>query len=164
MGRCRSVMVLPRVAGYRRGPARSEAGDAGPDRLSSAHPPGTGPPLDNAARRASEADVEAGSPSRGSVDRGRWAEARSPAQRREGCAFDAAGGGYVRCGHTDAGWSSSVARWAHNPEVAGSNPAPATTTHTQPCSARNSERSPRPSATPLNASRTKAWAGLRQAL
>src|SRR4051794_35372772 len=29
-------------------------------------------------------------------------------------------------GVTDAGWSSSVARWAHNPEVAGSNPAPAT--------------------------------------
>jgi hypothetical protein len=29
-------------------------------------------------------------------------------------------------GETDAGWSSSVARWAHNPEVAGSNPAPAT--------------------------------------
>jgi hypothetical protein len=28
--------------------------------------------------------------------------------------------------HTDAGWSSSVARWAHNPEVVGSNPAPAT--------------------------------------
>src|SRR5689334_6730831 len=28
---------------------------------------------------------------------------------------------------TDAGWSSSVARWAHNPEVAGSNPVPATT-------------------------------------
>ncbi len=27
---------------------------------------------------------------------------------------------------TDAGWSSSVARWAHNPEVAGSHPAPAT--------------------------------------
>ena len=27
----------------------------------------------------------------------------------------------------DAGWSSSVARWAHNPEVVGSNPAPATT-------------------------------------
>src|SRR5262245_60205444 len=27
---------------------------------------------------------------------------------------------------TDAGWSSSVARWAHNPEVAGSNPVPAT--------------------------------------
>ena len=26
----------------------------------------------------------------------------------------------------DAGWSSSVARWAHNPEVAGSNPVPAT--------------------------------------
>ena len=29
---------------------------------------------------------------------------------------------------TDAGWSSSVARWAHNPEVVGSNPAPATNT------------------------------------
>ena len=27
---------------------------------------------------------------------------------------------------TDAGWSSPVARWAHNPKVAGSNPAPAT--------------------------------------
>ena len=28
--------------------------------------------------------------------------------------------------HRVAGWSSSVARWAHNPEVVGSNPAPAT--------------------------------------
>src|SRR5215217_8378897 len=27
-----------------------------------------------------------------------------------------------------AGWSSLVARWAHNPEVEGSNPSPATTT------------------------------------
>ena len=27
---------------------------------------------------------------------------------------------------TGAGWSSSVARWAHNPEVTGSNPVPAT--------------------------------------
>ena len=26
-----------------------------------------------------------------------------------------------------AGWSSLVARWAHNPKVVGSNPAPATT-------------------------------------
>ena len=32
----------------------------------------------------------------------------------------------VVCRSTGAGWSSSVARWAHNPEVAGSNPAPAT--------------------------------------
>src|SRR5690242_2843616 len=32
---------------------------------------------------------------------------------------------------TDAGWSSSVARWAHNPEVAGSKPAPATTVMAQ---------------------------------
>ncbi len=28
--------------------------------------------------------------------------------------------------HEEAGWSSLVARWAHNPKVAGSNPAPAT--------------------------------------
>ncbi len=28
---------------------------------------------------------------------------------------------------TDAGWSSLVARRAHNPKVVGSNPAPATT-------------------------------------
>ena len=33
-----------------------------------------------------------------------------------------------KIGSTDAGWSSSVARWAHNPEVVGSNPAPATNT------------------------------------
>ena len=34
----------------------------------------------------------------------------------------------VRCGcyYQGAGWSSPVARWAHNPKVAGSNPAPAT--------------------------------------
>ena len=30
---------------------------------------------------------------------------------------------------TNAGWSSLVARWAHNPKVAGSNPAPATNPH-----------------------------------
>ncbi len=28
--------------------------------------------------------------------------------------------------NSEAGWSSQVARWAHNPKVAGSNPAPAT--------------------------------------
>ena len=28
--------------------------------------------------------------------------------------------------HSIAGWSSPVARWAHNPKVVGSNPAPAT--------------------------------------
>src|ERR1700730_17938324 len=27
---------------------------------------------------------------------------------------------------SDAGWSSLVARWAHNPKVGGSNPSPAT--------------------------------------
>ena len=32
----------------------------------------------------------------------------------------------IRLRHNGAGWSSSVARWAHNPEVAGSNPVPAT--------------------------------------
>src|ERR1051325_10520191 len=31
-----------------------------------------------------------------------------------------------RAPESDAGWSSLVARWAHNPKVAGSNPAPAT--------------------------------------
>ncbi len=31
-----------------------------------------------------------------------------------------------------AGWSSLVARWAHNPKVGGSNPSPATRTHTTP--------------------------------
>ena len=37
----------------------------------------------------------------------------------------------VECEASDAGWSSSVARWAHNPEVAGSNPAPATNVNPQ---------------------------------
>ena len=32
----------------------------------------------------------------------------------------------VDCYHTIAGWSSLVARWAHNPKVRGSNPLPAT--------------------------------------
>ena len=36
------------------------------------------------------------------------------------------GEGAPKVGGHDAGRSSSVARWAHNPEVAGSNPAPAT--------------------------------------
>lgn len=34
--------------------------------------------------------------------------------------------GFGNLSFTNAGWSSSVARWAHNPEVAGSNPVPAT--------------------------------------
>jgi hypothetical protein len=34
--------------------------------------------------------------------------------------------------HIDAGWSSLVARRAHNPKVVGSNPAPAT--NCNPCS------------------------------
>ncbi len=33
---------------------------------------------------------------------------------------------FATIGDSDAGWSSSVARRAHNPKVAGSNPAPAT--------------------------------------
>jgi hypothetical protein len=37
--------------------------------------------------------------------------------------FDPMGYG---CYYQGAGWSSPVARWAHNPKVAGSNPAPAT--------------------------------------
>ena len=35
-------------------------------------------------------------------------------------------GVYCRRHNSNAGWSSSVARWAHNPEVVGSNPTPAT--------------------------------------
>ena len=33
-----------------------------------------------------------------------------------------------RCYDLAAGWSSLVARWAHNPKVGGSNPPPATKT------------------------------------
>src|SRR5947209_13936452 len=39
--------------------------------------------------------------------------------------FDGCSGG---CYHHNAGWSSLVARWAHNPKVGGSNPPPATKT------------------------------------
>src|ERR1700730_1519544 len=45
--------------------------------------------------------------------------ATSPAVVR----FDGAPGG---CYDRNAGWSSLVARWAHNPKVGGSNPPPAT--------------------------------------
>lgn len=40
----------------------------------------------------------------------------------------------------DAGWSSKAARWAHNPEVAGSSPAPATGNGLPFPSQRDSER------------------------
>src|SRR5690606_22920560 len=40
--------------------------------------------------------------------------------------LDSPGGGPYYTQHVDAGWSSLVARRAHNPKVVGSNPAPAT--------------------------------------
>ena len=44
------------------------------------------------------------------------------------CSLEAGGDlCYHQGSFSDAGWSSPVARWAHNPKVAGSNPAPATT-------------------------------------
>jgi hypothetical protein len=47
-----------------------------------------------------------------------------PTVASRGCAwFDHA---LCGCYYQVAGWSSPVARWAHNPKVAGSNPAPAT--------------------------------------
>ena len=47
--------------------------------------------------------------------------------------------------HRAAGWSSPVARWAHNPEVTGSNPVPATKkTHAGPRGVRR-VRTPFPS-------------------
>src|SRR5256712_11216949 len=39
--------------------------------------------------------------------------------------------------HSDAGWSSLVARRAHNPEVVGSNPTPATRMRNAECGMRN---------------------------
>ncbi len=44
-----------------------------------------------------------------------------PYKQRVGGSIPSASTTYI-----DAGWSSSVARRAHNPKVAGSNPAPAT--------------------------------------
>jgi hypothetical protein len=55
------------------------------------------------------------------------------AGEQPGCGFDVCEGGQrdesmltLVVPQGDAGWSSPVARWAHNPKVAGSNPAPAT--------------------------------------
>ncbi len=42
------------------------------------------------------------------------------------------GSGLLSSYNQCAGWSSLVARWAHNPKVAGSNPAPATIRTVQP--------------------------------
>ena len=39
---------------------------------------------------------------------------------------------YISWIENDAGWSSLVARWAHNPKVTGSNPVPATKIITRP--------------------------------
>src|SRR5215467_7528531 len=36
----------------------------------------------------------------------------------------------MHCYDRNAGWSSLVARWAHNPKVGGSNPPPATKSDT----------------------------------
>ena len=43
-------------------------------------------------------------------------------------------GKFIHHGHLDAGWSSLVARRAHNPKAAGSNPAPATIIRSKPFS------------------------------
>ena len=50
---------------------------------------------------------------------------RAEARLSEASAFDACRTG---CYYQSAGWSSLVARWAHNPKVGGSNPPPATNT------------------------------------
>ena len=55
-----------------------------------------------------------------------------------------------------AGWSSSVARWAHNPEVVGSNPSPATMvpwcSGYHVCLSRKRSRVQLPSEPPFNGS------------
>src|ERR671933_525266 len=47
-------------------------------------------------------------------------------QPRHEAFLDTTRGGIDNAPLFDAGWSSLVARWAHNPKVAGSNPVPAT--------------------------------------
>src|SRR2546426_11430732 len=49
-----------------------------------------------------------------------------PRSRQNNRRFGSVAAPWVTLRLPDAGWSSSVARWAHNPEVAGSNPVPAT--------------------------------------
>src|SRR5580692_5223465 len=49
-----------------------------------------------------------------------------PATRREGQRGERFDGTPRGCYDHSAGWSSLVARWAHNPKVGGSNPPPAT--------------------------------------
>ena len=57
--------------------------------------------------------------------------------------FDAV---YCGCYDSCAGWSSLVARWAHNPKVGGSNPPPATkTSFASSCYDHPSKRSLPPS-------------------
>ncbi len=95
----------------RRGPGRRGCrgrGDlAGVTAIWMQHHPGLRAHPAAAGRRAAEVD--------------RPVHARGPGGR-----FGAAPGPSVALRSPDAGWSSSVARWAHNPEVAGSNPVPAT--------------------------------------
>src|SRR5947209_8874477 len=62
---------------------------------------------------------------------GRGFESRFPLSKRQ------------RSDHNDAGWSSLVARRAHNPEVVGSNPTPAITNAER--GTRNAEQVPQDS-------------------
>jgi hypothetical protein len=78
-----------------------------------------------ARRRAAHRPPRAAAPSRQDPCAPEAAGAPRPVRRR---AIDLRWSGTSRrVVLDDAGWSSSVARWAHNPEVAGSNPVPATT-------------------------------------
>ena len=58
----------------------------------------------------------------------RWVDCSTRLVQRLGCGRCRVGlpVRMIRVLQSDAGWSSPVARWAHNPKVAGSNPAPAT--------------------------------------
>ena len=47
--------------------------------------------------------------------------------------FDSGPRHHKKVGRSDAGWSSLVARRAHNPKVVGSNPAPATISYFNDC-------------------------------
>ena len=92
-------------------PPRLRASPArGSGRILVQRPARVGVAVHSACRGAAQDPVEwSGGPAVGTAARG-FGEARALAYS----------------GEADAGWSSSVARWAHNPEVIGSNPIPAT--------------------------------------
>ena len=149
--------VLPRTsaAGRRRRSARGRGTAVGlvppaqqlagvPDARGGGSPPAAARPANALHRRSPCHASDSRSRSGIAAEKARAAAGTGVTGRSQRCSRGTPGGPRrpaCTVGLRDAGWSSSVARWAHNPEVTGSNPVPATTARSPDRSVRASSRS-----------------------